>query len=119
MMLAETLHGIARNLWLAPLVGDFRARQICVFTGAALLFAITYWRFDWLGARTRSRQFAVGGLWVILTLTFELMLGRYVAGRPWTEVTADLRIWEGGLLPLGLLFLLLCPWLVGRRVLGT
>jgi len=114
MMLAETLHGIARNLWLVPIVGDFRARQICVFSGATILFAITWWRMDWLRLKTKSAQLQVGGFWVVCTLAFELLLGRYVAGLSWQKATADLRIWEGGLLPIGLFFLLLSPLLASR-----
>ena len=29
----ETVHGILRGLFLAPLIGDFQARRISVFTG--------------------------------------------------------------------------------------
>jgi hypothetical protein len=35
IILAEVVHGIARTLFLQPIVGDFRARQIAVFTGSA------------------------------------------------------------------------------------
>jgi hypothetical protein len=39
-MAAEIVHGIARTLWLAPVVGDFRARQIAVFSGSLLILLI-------------------------------------------------------------------------------
>lgn len=38
IMAVETCHGIARTLFIAPLTGDFRARQIGVFIGALLFF---------------------------------------------------------------------------------
>lgn len=40
LILAEVLHGIARNLLLSPFVGDFRARQIGVFTGSFIILAL-------------------------------------------------------------------------------
>jgi hypothetical protein len=40
MILAEPLHGTARELWLKSLVGDFRARQIAFFTGMALILTM-------------------------------------------------------------------------------
>jgi hypothetical protein len=50
---AEVVHGIARALWLEPRVGDFRARQIGVFTGSAMILAIAVRRppVDSPGAR--------------------------------------------------------------------
>jgi hypothetical protein len=39
-MSAEVLHGTARILWLEPLTGDLKARQISVFTGLAIIMAI-------------------------------------------------------------------------------
>ena len=119
MMLAETCHGILRTLYLAPLVGDFRARQICTFTGAAILLAIAYWFHDWIGANTRKQQLTIGVLWLIWTVCFEILLGVFVAGLSWYEVTADFRIWQGGLLPIGLVALALSlrisNWLHRRR----
>jgi hypothetical protein len=29
---AETIHGVLRTMYVAPIVGDFTARQIAVFT---------------------------------------------------------------------------------------
>ena len=37
---AETVHGIARVTLLQPLVGDFAARQITVFTASLIIVAI-------------------------------------------------------------------------------
>lgn len=114
MMLAETIHGVLRTLYLAPIVGDFRARQICTFTGAAILLSVAVYFHRWLGASTRAAQIQTGALWLTLTVVFELTLGHYVAGLSWHEVTADFRIWEGGLLPIGLLILFLAPLLASR-----
>ena len=40
IIIVEVFHGIARTLFLAPLVGDFRARQIAVFTGSILILIV-------------------------------------------------------------------------------
>lgn len=37
---AESFHGTLRTLFLEPAIGDFRARQISVFTAALIIFAI-------------------------------------------------------------------------------
>ena len=39
IIVVEVLHGIARTTFLAPAVGDFRARQVAVFTGSFLILS--------------------------------------------------------------------------------
>jgi len=47
-MFAEVLHGTARILWLEPLIGDVKARQISVFTGLAIILAIVIASVRWI-----------------------------------------------------------------------
>ena len=51
IILAEVAHGIARVLILEPIAGDFRARQIGVFTGSAIILGIALASIRWLGPR--------------------------------------------------------------------
>jgi hypothetical protein len=114
LMGAEVLHGIARTAFLAPRVGDFRARQIAVFTGSVLIFAITLAFVRWLRPARASQALGIGVLWLGLTLSFELFLGRVVLGLPWERLASDYNLLQGGLLPLGLLVLTLSPLLAGK-----
>ena len=56
----------------------------------------------------------VGVLWLVLTLAFEILFGRMVMGLSWERLAADYNVLEGGLLPLGLLVLLLSPVIAGK-----
>ena len=109
MMSVETLHGIVRIKFLTPRVGDFRARQIGVFSGSSLLMVVVgcYWR--WLDIHSSSMQLLVGALWVIWTLGFEIGLGRFVAHLSWQRIFSDFDLPRGGLLPLGLAVMALAP----------
>jgi hypothetical protein len=115
----ETVHGILRTLLLMPAVGDFRARQISVFTGSVLIFGVAYVFIEWIQARTRRELIFVGLLWVLLTVIFEVVLGRLILDLPRTRITEDYDLAQGGLLGLGLLFMAAAPilalWL-RRRV---
>ena len=115
LMAAETVHGIARTLVLQPIVGDRRARQIAVFSGSLLILAIVTLTIRWLGVRqSRARLLAIGVLWVVLTATFEIGLGRIVAGYSWSRLASDYDLRQGGLLPFGLVVMALSPWLAAR-----
>ena len=114
LMAAETVHGTLRTLLLAPSLGDLVARQVSVLTGSLLILLLAYLTSPWLRARTVRAQLLVGGLWLILTLLFELGLGRYGLGYSWERLAEDYDLARGRLLPLGLVVLVLAPWLAAR-----
>ena len=109
MMVIETVHGVLRTMLLAPVVGEFPARQIGVFTGSLLILAVTYLSLGWLRLDRPRLRLAVGILWAILTLAFEVGLGRFVLGYPWSRLVADYDIAHGGLMVFGLLLMVFAP----------
>lgn len=111
IILAETVHGIARIQILEPSVGEFRARQIAVFSGTAIIFLVTRSLIGWIGANGRFALVAIGLFWVVLTIAFELLIGRFVFGFSWQRIAAEYDITSGSLMPLGLVFLVFCPLL--------
>lgn len=110
---AETVHGILRGLYLAPLVGDLRARQIGVVIGSLLVFAIALAFSRWLGARSTREQLGVGVAWVGLTVAFELALGTLLGLSP-ERMRADYDVTAGGFMIIGLTLMLLSPWAAAR-----
>jgi hypothetical protein len=110
---AETVHGILRQLFLAPIVGDLAARQIGVVVGSFIIFIIAFVSVRWLNARTLHEQLGVGALWVVLTVVFELALGTLL-GLTRERMLADYDLTAGGFMAFGLLFLLLSPVLAAR-----
>lgn len=114
MMLAESLHGTLRVLFLVPRIGDMPARQVGVFTGSLILFSITWLCIRWMRIATTPGLLAVGALWVLLTTAFEFTLGRLAFGLSWERILSDYDLPHGGLMPLGLLMMALSPWLAHR-----
>ena len=110
---AEFLHGILRVLLLEPLVGDFRARQIAVFTGMLIILTISRLFVGWLRAANDFQLFLAGLIWVVLTIAFEISLGRLL-GFSWERILSDYDISNGGLMLLGLLFLMFAPLIAAK-----
>jgi hypothetical protein len=99
---------------LVPLVGDLPARQIGVPLGSVLRFAVACLCVRWIAARTKLQLLGVGLLWVVLTVLFEVGLGRLVLGLPWDRITEDYDPTRGGFLGLGLPFMAVSPLLAAR-----
>ncbi len=113
IILAETLHGMAREIVIAPLLGDWRARQLGVLVGCVLIFAIAWLTARWMGARSQRTQLQVGAFWVCMTLVFEFALGRAI-GASWERILEDYNPARGGFMILGMAFLFLAPMLAAR-----
>jgi hypothetical protein len=126
IVLAETMHGILRVVFLTPRLGDKRARQLGVLTGSVIILSIGWWMVPWV-LRTPAVQvgsgsivspgdtLAVGALWVTLMIAFELLLGRVVFSYSWQRMAEDYDIRQGGFLGLGMMVLLLTPRIVAKH----
>ena len=114
LIVAESVHGSVRELWLKPYVGDLWARQIGVFTGMLIILGAAYGCIRWIRAETPRALWLVGLLWVALTLSFEFGLGLLVLGYSWERMLEDYDVTRGGLLALGMVVLLLSPLIAAK-----
>lgn len=112
IILAESILGIARTLMLEPRLGSLRARQIGVFVGCGVIFAFAWFLVGWLAARSKVQLLLIGSLWAVLTIGFEIGLGRLL-GLSWDRITEDYDPARGGLMLFGLIFMMFAPLLAG------
>jgi hypothetical protein len=113
IIVIESVHGVLRNVLLAPAIGDFEARQAGVFIGSALILLIAWLMAPWLNLSGRAQFAGVGLLWVGLTLLFEFSLG-LAMGLSWERMASDYDVTRGGLLPLGLIVMAFAPYAGAR-----
>lgn len=113
IVVAESVHGTIRQLWIAPVMGDLPSRQLGVATGSAIIFLIARATIRWIGARTTGDQFRVGLAWVVLIVLFELGLGTAL-GYTLDRMLSDYNPARGGFMGLGLAFMLCAPALAAR-----
>jgi len=114
LIAVEFIHGTLRIIFVVPVVGGFRARQIGVFTGSILILAVAYLFVPWLHAESTRSLLQVGLLWVVLTVTFEFSFGHFVFRRSWQDLASDYDIVHGGMLAIGMVVLTLSPVVATR-----
>jgi hypothetical protein len=114
LVAVESNHGVKRRLLLEPRLGDLRARQLSVFTGAVLIALVFWFTLKWLGPQPARRWWTFGLLWLALTLAFEIGLGR-ASGMSWERIVSDFDPRRGGLLAFGMLVILVSPRLLAQR----
>ena len=98
IVVAESVHGTLRQLFLAPLVGDLAARRISFFVAVR-----------WIDAPTPKSLFAIGLMWMILMTVFEFGLGLFAMNYSWQRMLEDYDLSRGGLMGLGLIFMIFAP----------
>ena len=120
LMSVETVHGLWREKVLSIWLGDFAARQVCVFTGSLLILFVTYVCIPWIPARKAKTLFAIGVAWLGLTIAFEFAVGHFALQRSWEDIASDFNPSEGHMFPIGLAILTFTPLIAAglRGVLG-
>jgi hypothetical protein len=114
-IIIESLNGTVRTLWLAPSIGDLWAHQISFVTGSLLILVISTIFVRWLNATSLAQLMSVGVLWMLLTVVFEVSLGRWAFGYSWAQIAADYNLFQGKLMSIGLVLLLFAP-LIATKV---
>jgi hypothetical protein len=99
LILAATASGagIARELWLRPVVGEQAAHQIGTLAVCGLFIAV----IGAFVARTKpsvAHAAIVGVAWLVAALLFEFGFGHWVDGLPWSRLLADYDLSQGRLL---------------------
>jgi hypothetical protein len=113
IVLAESIHGALRQIYVAPVLGDLPARQVGVLIGSAIIFVITLASIRWIGARTLRDQVKVGLMWVVLIVIFEIALGTAL-GYSRSRMLSDYDLTRGGFMGFGLLFMVFAPALAAK-----
>lgn len=113
IVIAESVHGILRRVFLAPLIGDMPSRQTGVLVGSLIIFFIALLTVRGFGMTTLLQMFQSGAVWVLLTVIFEVSLGM-LAGYTTERILSDYDLRQGGFMIFGLLFMLFAPFLAAR-----
>jgi hypothetical protein len=113
IVIAESISGTIRRIWLVPAAGEKVSHQIGVLIGSILILLIAWSSARWLGARTSRAQLQIGALWATLIVMFEFGVGAAL-GNSMQKMLAEYDISQGGLMGLGWLVMLFAPMLGAR-----
>ena len=118
---AETLHGIARTVLLAPRVGKALAIKLSVVTGTLLAFSICYFLVPPIGAVGVAGHLVLGLGFAVFMAAFDIAIGKFVMRFKWVRIGQDFNPSSGNYLSIGLVLLAFIPtavwWLHGSAAL--
>lgn len=109
IMLAETVHGVLRGLFLVPRVGETMASRIGWPIAAVIVLAMAWALIGWTGLKDRKSLLQLGALWAILTFVFEIAIG-LLRGHGAPRIWAGINPLDGGLMLYSLVVMAAAPW---------
>ena len=106
---AETLHGIARTLLIAPRIGKERAIKLSAVTGTALAFGLCLWQVPDINLRSPQAHLALGVWLALFMAAFDICIGRFLMRKSWRKIWPDFDPRTGNYLAFGLVCLCFIP----------
>ena len=114
MVTLAILNGAIREKLYGPLMRELSAHQLSTFT-AIVLFGFYIWILTGIWQIESPMQaILIGGLWVIMTISFEFIAGRYVFGHSWEKLFHDYNLLRGRVWVLVLIWVSIAPYLIFR-----
>ena len=109
MPLLAILNAVVREKAYKNTLGELAAHQLSTAT-LIILIGIYTWLIS-LGWKLEStgQALTAGGIWLVLTVSFEFIFGRLVMKHPWERLFHDYNILEGRVWILALIWTLLAP----------
>ena len=102
-------NGGFRETVLVPRLGLGMARAVSSVMLSLLIVGVGWGVTQWIGPATLQDAWAIGALWVALTLGFEFLGGHFLFGKPWPELLADYNLFAGRIWVLVLVATLMTP----------
>ena len=103
-----------RQIGYARYFGELAAHQLATLTMCILVGVYAWALSGFLKLQSPGQAIRVGLMWMVLTILFETVLGRYVLGNPWSQVFRDYNLLEGRVWGLFVLWLGLAPYVFYR-----
>ncbi len=108
------LNGAARDFLYGKKMTELRAHQVSTVLGATLLGVYIWVVILYLRPGSAGQAIGAGLLWLVLTVAFEFIFGRFVLGHSWAKLFEDYNIFAGRLWAPLLVWITLAPYLLYR-----
>ena len=120
ILIGANLNGALRELALRPMLGPDVANAASTLLLCALVLLIARLAIRWISPPDAGSAWRIGLLWLVLTLAFEFLAGRYLFDNSWERILSEYDLTAGRLWILVPIVTLIAPrWAWGRAARGT
>jgi hypothetical protein len=108
------VNGVIRDKFLVPLLGRRLALPFSGISLSLMIFATTFVSLPIFDSHESSQYWLIGGVWLVMTILFEFLFGRFVMGDSWEKLLDAYKVNKGNLWLLVLLVIALSPYLAAK-----
>ncbi len=109
LLVIASINGVAREAALIPRIGELAGRALSTLALSTLIVILTWISIGWMAPRSAQQAWAIGVIWIVLTLAFEFLAGHYVFHNPWSRLLEDYNVIRGRIWILVLITTLVSP----------
>ncbi len=113
LMILAILNGFVREFWLETHYSTGVAYQLSTVLLLVLFTAYFWWLFRRWPLKSTGQAWAVGTIWLLLTLAFEFSIG-FAGGLTWWEMLQSYNVMTGDFWIAVPLYVLIAPRLFAR-----
>lgn len=110
MILIAVLNGTVRDVWYKKYIGELAGRQLSTVSLIILFGIYMKFLFKKYPVESEIQAVFIGVLWLILTLAFEFVLGRF-GGHSWANLFDEYNILKGRIWILIPIWVAMAPYL--------
>jgi hypothetical protein len=109
MVVIAVANGAVRESWYGKRVTELYAHQISTVSALGLLGAYTWGVIRLWPPESPKEALAVGLIWLVLTVAFEFLFGRYGARHSWRRLLHNYNVLAGRIWILVLVWVAIAP----------
>ena len=109
LLVIASINGALRQAVLIPRLGETAGRAVSTLLLSAFIALLTWFSISWIAPRSAAQSWAVGAVWVALTLAFEFLAGHFLFHNPWNQLLEDYNVLRGRIWILVLIVTFIAP----------
>ncbi|HCV44354.1 MAG TPA: hypothetical protein DGH68_12775 [Bacteroidetes bacterium] len=110
LLIVAMINGGLRDALYRSAVGELAAHQISTLTGIIFFALLIWWMTRLWPIESAQQAWAIGIIWLVMTVCFEFGFFHFVAGRPWSELLEAYNVLAGQVWVLVLIWVLIAPY---------
>jgi hypothetical protein len=114
ILLFAIANGGLREALLIPWLGEPIGMALSGLLLIMIVFILAALIVERFGRGGITKFLAIGAAWLVMTVLFEVVLGRFIQGRPWSVIRDQYTFADGNLWPLVLLGVGLAPMTMAK-----
>jgi len=89
------INGGFRDVVLTPRLGVHESHVIGTITLCAAILIVTWLTINWIRPAKSTDALLIGGVWVLMTVAFEFLVGHYIFRTSWARLLSDYDVLGG------------------------